>query len=136
MVCLQENEQHVGRSQSRHVGSNFIFLTQGTHFALIKLEKKKKTFSQVLSNKTFPAQGLGSLLGKVPSWLILQALKKEKYVLGQSTKVHFGSAVFVRTILWAKEGCEYDWFFLFSKKRTLRNITGLKWLNSFLGHGA
>ena len=46
-----------------------------------------------------------------------KAPKKEKYVLGQSTKVQFGSAVFVRTTLWAKEGCEYDWSFPFSKKK-------------------
>lgn len=130
----RRTSKHVGRSQSRHVRRNSIFLTQGTHFALIKL-KKKKTFSQVLSKLSLH-KVLGSLLGKVPSWLILHTPKKEKYVWGQSTKVHFGSAVFVRKRLWAKEGCEYDWSFPFSKKRILRNLTGQEKLSSFLGHGA
>lgn len=53
----------------------------------------------------------------MPSWLMLHTPKKEKYVWGQSTKVHFGSAVFVRTGLWVKEGCEYDWSFPFSEKK-------------------
>ena len=47
----RRTSKHVGRSQSRHVRRNSIFLTQGTHFALIKLNKKKHSLR---SYQNFP----------------------------------------------------------------------------------
>ena len=135
MVCLQENEQTCWDEPVQACEKKLYLSNPGNTFCLNKTSKKKKKFSHVLSKLSLH-KVLGSLLGKVPSWLILHTPKKEKYVWGQSTKVHFGSAVFVRTRLWAKEGCEYDWSFPFSKKRILRNLTGLERLSSFLGHGA
>ena len=134
--CLQENAQHVGRSQSRHVGRNFIFLTRGTHFAFIKLKKEKNILSGPIKQNFPCTRFLYHFWASCHLGLSSAPQRKKNKFWARAPRFSL-----VVLFLWGqhcglKRGVNMTGPFPLAKKRILRNLTGLKRLNSFLGRGA